>query len=69
MERFWELFRGSYILQGLLGVAFAGTIIYMYIASLEVPDALVNFTALILGFYFGSKTNGVIQARAAKKEE
>jgi hypothetical protein len=56
MEKFWELFKESYIIQGTVTLIFTLAIIYLVVAQRVVPDYLVNFVALILGFYFGSKT-------------
>jgi len=69
MGTFWTLFAESYIMQGVLGVVFAGAIVYLSLTGRVVPDYLVNFTALILGFYFGSKVGGAVAAGRGPREE
>ena len=63
MSKFWELFAESVILQALLALMFGGTVCYMYLAGMEVPDTLIALLSAIVGFYFGGKT----QIAAAKK--
>jgi len=53
---FWDLLRESVIMQGTLALVMVGVICYLYLTGQDVPDPLVNFVALILGYYFGSKT-------------
>lgn len=55
MDGFWELLKTSVIVQAVITLVLLGTIAYMYATGQEVPDQLVNFFAVVLGFYFGSK--------------
>jgi len=61
MGKFWELFAESVILQAVLAIMFGGTVCYMYVTSMEVPETLVALLGLIIGFYFGGKTQ--VEAR------
>lgn len=61
MAKFWELFAESVILQAVLAVMFGGTVCYMYLTGMEVPETLAALLGLIIGFYFGGKTQ--IEAR------
>lgn len=63
MTKFWELFAESVILQAVLALMFGGTVCYMYIARMEVPDTLLTLLGAIIGFYFGGKA----QVSAAKR--
>jgi len=63
MSKFWELFAESVILQAILAIMFGGTVCYMYLTGMEVPDTLIALLSAIVGFYFGGKT----QIAAAKK--
>lgn len=56
MEKFWDLFKESYIIQGVVTLIFCATIVALILMGRYVPDYLVNFVAVILGFYFGTKT-------------
>lgn len=61
MNKFWELVKESVIVQGTVTLIMVGTICYMYVNGLEVPDALTVAFGTILGFYFGSKSQNTIQ--------
>lgn len=63
MTKFWELFAESVILQAILALMFGGTVCYMYITKMDVPDTLLTLLGAIIGFYFGGKA----QVAAAKK--
>jgi len=63
MAKFWELFAESVILQALLALMFGGTVCYMYLTGMEVPDTLIALLSAIVGFYFGGKS----QMIASKK--
>jgi len=65
MSKFWELFAESVILQALLALMFGGTVCYMYLAGMEVPDTLIALLSAIVGFYFGGKTQ--VEARKLVK--
>lgn len=56
MDTFWTLFKESVIIQAMLAMALAGAIVYLYVTGQEVPQELTSLFAVILGFYFGSKT-------------
>lgn len=55
MAKFWELFERSVILQGVITIGLLATMIYMWVACIEVPDALTQAFWVVLGFWFGSK--------------
>jgi len=63
VDKFWELFQESVIVQACLALVLLITICYMYATGQEVPDALMNAFMVILGYYFGSK----VQQKLAKK--
>jgi len=60
MDTFWKLFKQSYIIQGTVTLLFCLTIIVLLVLNRQVPDYLINFVAVILGFYFGSKTQSLV---------
>ena len=53
------------ILQALLALMFGGTVCYMYLTGMEVPDTLIALLSAIVGFYFGGKTQ--VEARKLVK--
>jgi hypothetical protein len=65
MERFWELFAESLIIQGVLALMFSLVICIMYLNGVTVPQELVALVSLILGYFFGAK-NQVAQERVAR---
>jgi len=64
---FWKLLAESVLIQGALALIFAGTISYMYIIGKDVPDSLVQLLMLIIGFYFGARTQLAATRRAGSK--
>lgn len=66
MDKFWELFERSVIVQGLITLGLVGTVCYMTVAGLEIPNELYTSLALVLGYYFGSKAQQVITASKAR---
>lgn len=63
MKGFWELFKSSVIMQAVITCVLLTTICYMYATGQEVPDQLLTFFGIILGFYFGSKVQSTILRR------
>jgi len=55
MKGFWELFKSSVIVQAIIALMLLGTICYMYATGQSVPENLITFFGVVLGFYFGSK--------------
>ena len=60
METFWTLFKESVIIQALMALVLLGTICYLCIIQVPVPDLISQSFILILGFYFGAKTQARI---------
>jgi len=54
--RFLDLLERSVIVQGLVTVGFVGTAMVLYVRGQEVPQALQSMIILVLGFWFGTKT-------------
>jgi uncharacterized membrane protein YfcA len=65
MDKFWELFAESLIIQGVLALMFSVVICYMYVSGMEVPQELVALISLILGYFFGAK-NAVAQQKVIR---
>lgn len=56
MARFYDLLEKSTILQGLVTVGVVGVICYKVACGSTVPPEFYAFGGLILGYFFGSKT-------------
>lgn len=63
MDKFLELLQQSVIVQALLTLMVWGGIIYMYVTGQTPSDVLVAAGSVILGFYFGAKTQLAITNR------
>jgi hypothetical protein len=50
-----DLFERSIITQSILTLIVFGTISYLMITSQPIPDSLIQFGSIIIGFFFGSK--------------
>lgn len=61
METFVDLLKTSTLVQAIITLLCIGTIAYLYIAERQVPDTLVSIVMLILGYYFGSKSEQQIR--------
>ncbi len=56
MSKFWDLFEQSIIIQGIITLVVIGVIAYLYIVGRNVPQELWSLFGLIIGYYFGSKS-------------
>jgi len=60
MVKFWELLQESVIVQALITLALVITTCYLVATGRDVPELLSTSLMLVLGFYFGSKTQQAI---------
>jgi hypothetical protein len=63
---FWDSFRESVILQGLLTVMLWGVACYMFIVGRSIPDLLAMGCGAVITFWFTSKTTRAVEASVAK---
>jgi len=64
VDTFWTLFKENVIIQAVLALMFGATVCYMYIAQLPVAMELVAILSIIIGYFFGSKTqNAILKAQ------
>lgn len=57
---FWKLFKESVIIQGIVTFLIVLTVCLMYLLYHTIPNDLLNMAILILGFWFGSKTQNIL---------
>jgi hypothetical protein len=57
MDKFWDLFQQSVIVQSLVTLILVGTLCYMFATGAAIPDLLAQVTLLVIGFWFGSKAS------------
>lgn len=63
MEKFLDLVRESVIVQGLITLSLVITVCYMWASGKTIPPDLLGLLTLVIGFYFGSKVQSVINKR------
>jgi len=68
MQKFWELLQESVIVQAIITLALVITVCYMVASGQEVPELLSTALMLVLGFYFGSKTQRVIAKSTTRRQ-
>jgi len=56
VAKFWDLFAESIIVQSFITGLLVTGVLFMWVTGREVPSDLVSATMLVLGFWFGSKT-------------
>lgn len=66
MDKFWDLVRESVIMQSIVTLTLVITLCVMFATERPVPDLLAQTTLLVIGFWFGSKTQLALN-RSAKK--
>jgi hypothetical protein len=60
MATFWQLLRESVILQAVLALLFSSVVACMYLQGRQVPSELSSLLGIVIGFYFGSKSQLLI---------
>lgn len=55
-EKLLDLWKSSAIIQGTIALVLTVTVCYMYAEQKPVPVELVGILTLIIGYYFGTKT-------------
>lgn len=60
MDTFWDLFKESVVIQGTITLILVCVICYLYIQQLPVPDTLSGLLMVVIGFWFGSKSQQAI---------
>jgi hypothetical protein len=71
-EQLIDLLKTSTLLQAILTLVLLGVISYMFLKGMPVPELLTNSFLLIMGYYFGSKSQQAIErtlSNVSRKEE
>lgn len=56
MDKFLDLLKESVIVQGIITVMFGSVISYLYVHGQPIPSELQALFGIIIGFYFGAKS-------------
>ena len=67
MDTIIDLFKSSAIVQGTIALVLIGGIVYQVIAGQQVSETLLIMANVVLGFYFGSKTQQLVNAAESHK--
>lgn len=65
-DKLFEALRDSVLTQAILVTLIFSSIFWCTVTNQPVPQAVQNWATLILGFYFGSKFNYMIQKGQTK---
>lgn len=72
MNRFVDLLESSALVQAALALLVVGADVWLFVNSQPVPAELWTLTTLVVGFYFGAKSQAQFSASmraAARREE
>lgn len=69
MTRFWALLEESVLVTGIITLAFVSVLCYLVVVGRPVPDWLLHVLWIIMGFFFGAKTQRGIDRREARRRE
>jgi len=58
MNRFWDLLEKSVIVSGVIALGIVAAIIFLACSLQPIPELLGNAALIIIGFFFGAKTQG-----------
>lgn len=56
MDKFWEYLEKSVLVQASVTLILVLTTCYLWLNKMPVPDLLVALISLVMGFWFGTKT-------------
>lgn len=60
LSRFLDLLERSVIVQGIVTTLVIGTMCYLFVIGRPIPEVLVTFASLILGYWFGTKSQNAL---------
>lgn len=58
-DKFIDLLKSSALVQGSIALVVTSGMIYMYVSGKTVPNELLGIVMIILGYYFGVKTQQI----------
>lgn len=53
---FYDLLKTSALIQGTMALGATATMAYLYVKGIAVPPTMTDIVMVIVGYYFGSKT-------------
>jgi len=67
-DRFWDAMNKSILVSSLLALFLWSVILYLAIVQVAIPEVLAAGGALILGYFFGSRSGQQIERVQAANE-
>jgi len=64
VNRFWDLLERSVIVSGFIALGVLGAVVYLSVVGQPIPDLLGNAALIIVGFFFGAKTQATASYNA-----
>lgn len=65
-DKLIDLLRESVLVQATITLVCVSGLVYLYVTGKPVSDGLVNIVMVIVGYYFGSKTQNIINRAKAR---
>jgi hypothetical protein len=66
-DKLYDLIIRGVLIQGLITLVLIGTIVYLAVTGQDIPDVLINLTAIAVGFYLGGESTARITRANAQK--
>lgn len=63
MSEFWQQFEKSIIVTSTIALVLVATACYLWATGEALPDGMVTCLGLVLGFFFGVKTESKLAAK------
>ena len=67
MAKFWDLLERSIIVQSLLTLLFASTVVTLALLGRPIPDLLTQMTTVIVSFWMGTKVQHTIDNKRVNR--
>lgn len=69
MGAFLDLIKSSAVVQGFIALLLIGGIVYQVVVGQQPSETLLIMANVVLGFYFGTKTQQAIESSVAKASQ
>lgn len=63
MDRLWDLLERNVLVSSGIALALVITMCYCGIKGIVMPEILTGATWLVLGYFFGAKTQGIVNRK------
>jgi biotin transporter BioY len=67
LDRLLDMLEKSTLISGIIATGLIGAVIYLSIVNQPIPELLQNAALIIVGFFFGAKTQNSASIAALKR--